>query len=56
VFVCLHDICQRGKKFLNIFLYYSYQTRPLIVEEHQEMGALQVMQEVGKQWQALTEE
>lgn len=26
------------------------------MDEHPEMGALQVMQEVGKQWQALTEE
>jgi len=32
------------------------ETRPLIVEAHLEMGALQVMQEVGKKWQALTEE
>lgn len=26
------------------------------MEAHPEMGALQVMQEVGKQWQAMTEE
>jgi len=26
------------------------------VDDHPEMGALQVMQEVGKQWQALTPE
>jgi hypothetical protein len=32
------------------------ETRPLIVEAHPEMGALQVMQEVGKKWQMLTEE
>lgn len=32
------------------------ETRPLIVEAHPEMGALQVMQEVGKKWQILTEE
>ncbi len=30
------------------------ETRPLIVEAHPEMGALQVMQEVGKKWQDLT--
>jgi hypothetical protein len=26
----------------------------MIVEQHTEMGALQIMQEVGKQWQAMT--
>lgn len=30
------------------------ETRPLIVNDHPEMGALQVMQEVGKKWQILT--
>lgn len=28
----------------------------MIVDAHPELGALQVMQEVGKQWQALTKE
>lgn len=32
------------------------ETRPLIVDAHPEMGALQVMQEVGKKWQAMTAE
>eukprot|EP00349_Pseudokeronopsis_sp_Brazil_P000810 CAMPEP_0202960972 /NCGR_PEP_ID=MMETSP1396-20130829/5081_1 /ASSEMBLY_ACC=CAM_ASM_000872 /TAXON_ID= /ORGANISM="Pseudokeronopsis sp., Strain Brazil" /LENGTH=68 /DNA_ID=CAMNT_0049680507 /DNA_START=530 /DNA_END=736 /DNA_ORIENTATION=+ len=32
------------------------ETRPVIVENNPEMGALQIMQEVGKQWQALTKE
>jgi len=32
------------------------ETRPQIVETHPEMGALQVMQEVGKKWQALSQE
>ena len=32
------------------------ETRPQIVETNPEMGALQVMQEVGKKWQALTDE
>lgn len=32
------------------------ETRPLIVDTFPEMGALQVMQEVGKKWQAMTSE
>ena len=32
------------------------QTRPQIVDANPEMGALLVMQEVGKQWQSLTDE
>jgi len=47
---------KKPKKCLSGYMIFVKETRPLIVEQHQEMGALQVMQEVGKQWQALTEE
>jgi hypothetical protein len=32
----------------------TFKTRPRIVTDHPEMGALQVMQEVGKEWQSMT--
>lgn len=47
---------KKPKKCLSAYMIFVKETRPLIVEQHQEMGALQVMQEVGKQWQALTSE
>jgi hypothetical protein len=48
------DMLKKPKKCLSAYMIFVKETRPLIVEAHLEMGALQVMQEVGKQWQALT--
>ena len=47
---------RKPKKCLSAYMIFVKETRPIIVEQNHEMGALQVMQEVGKQWQALTKE
>lgn len=41
---------KKPKKCLSAYMIFVKETRPLIVEAHPEMGALQVMQEVGKKW------
>ncbi len=47
---------KKPKKCLSAYMIFVKETRPLIVDAHPEMGALQVMQEVGKKWQAMTGE
>lgn len=48
------DLLRKPKKCLSAYMIFVKETRPQIVETHPEMGALQVMQEVGKKWQALS--
>lgn len=48
------DLLKKPKKCLSAYMIFVKETRPLIVNDHPEMGALQVMQEVGKKWQILT--
>jgi hypothetical protein len=50
------NLLKKPKKCLSAYMIFVKETRPLIVDTHPEMGALQVMQEVGKKWQALTAE
>eukprot|EP00347_Sterkiella_histriomuscorum_P011021 403374052 len=45
------DNLKKPKKCLSAYMIF---TRPKIVQKNPDMGALQVMQEVGKQWQAMT--
>ena len=45
---------KKPKKCLSAYMIFVKETRPLIVLQHPEMGALQVMQEVGKKWQVLS--
>ena len=49
--ISLHDFRQRGKDY-----HLTWQTRPKIVTENPNMGALDVMKEVGKKWQGMAEE
>lgn len=48
------DLLKKPKKCLSAYMIFVKETRPQIVDDHPEMGALQVMQEVGKKWQAMT--
>ena len=48
------DLLRKPKKCLSAYMIFVKETRPQIVDTHPEMGALQVMQEVGKKWQALS--
>jgi hypothetical protein len=41
---------KKPKKCLSAYMIFVKETRPLIVDANPEMGALQVMQQVGKQW------
>ncbi|TNV85032.1 hypothetical protein FGO68_gene4044 [Halteria grandinella] len=47
---------KKPKKCLSAYMIFVKETRPKIVEANPDMGALQVMQEVGKQWQSMSEE
>ena len=42
------DMLKKPKKCLSAYMIFVKETRPLIVDAHPEMGALQVMQQVGK--------
>ena len=50
------NMLKKPKKCLSAYMIFVKETRPLIVEAHPEMGALQVMQQVGKQWQQMSEQ
>lgn len=43
-------VLKKPKKCLSAYMIFVKETRPLIVEKHPEMGALQVMKEVGMKW------
>ena len=44
---------KKPKKCLSAYMIFVQETRPLIVKLNPEMGALQVMKQVGKAWQSM---
>ena len=46
---------KKPKKCLSAYMIFVKETRPKIVQSNPNMGALEVMQEVGRAWQSMTE-
>jgi len=49
------DAIKKPKKCLSAYMIFVKETRPKIVMANPNMGALEVMQEVGRAWQAMVE-
>lgn len=45
----------KPKKCLSAYMIFVQETRPVIVRDNPDMGALDIMKQVGYQWQGLTE-
>lgn len=41
---------KKPKKCLSAYMIFVKETRPLIVAENQELGALEIMKKVGERW------
>lgn len=44
---------KKPKKCLSAYMIFVKETRPIIVQQNQQLGALEIMKKVGERWQEL---